>query len=643
MPPAMSSTARKLLALSVSLSMATVLSGCGIGAIDHSTSGSLALKGIVHGGQQPVAGATIHLYASGTSGLASPATDMLNVTTPGGVVHYVTSDSGGNFSITGDYSCAHSTDQVYIVASGGNPGLAANTNNQALVMMDTLGACGTLLANAATEYITINEVTTVAAAWALAPFMTSATNVGATSTNSRGIANAFLNAQLLANSGTGVATTLASNLTTETGKLYALADVIATCINSDGTAACTPLFTAATPTGGAAPTDTLTAALNIVKNPGQHVGAIFNLVTPQTPFITSLLNPPSDWTMSLTVTGGGLYEPTQLQLDSLSNVWVADYPGAVSAFNPQGAPYSPATGFITGSTNLQESLGLGIDDNNNVWVTSEEAIPHGTTAGSAAVFFGASSSTLGLYGGTVFDNSINFPESMASDSNGDILIGNFPSGSVTVYNDSGSLVSPGLGFGNGSFVSAVTADGSHGIWMANQGDGPNGTITHVDASGNLLSRPVCCNGSNGIGRDVSGNVWVSNYYGLEVNGAESTSGSLSEVSNSGTVLLNQTVTGGGVYRPGLLNLDASQTVWVVNFRGESFSEIAGSASTLTAGTPISPSTGYGLDANLQLPYSIVPDTSGNLWISSFGNNKLTMFFGLATPTVTPAGPTPLAP
>ena len=84
---------------------------------------------------------------------------------------------------------------------------------------------------------------------------------------------------------------------------------------------------------------------------------------------------------------------------------------------------------------------------------------------------------------------------------------------------------------------------------------------------------------------------------------------------------------------------------MANYHGSSFSAISsGTVSGEPAiGTALSPSTGFGLDANLIEPYSIVPDRSGNLWVSNFYNNDLVMFFGMATPTMTPTLPVPAAP
>jgi hypothetical protein len=101
--------------------------------------------GRVMGGQQPVSGATIQLYAVGTSGDGSMATPLLPVANP------VTSDANGNFSFGGQYSCANAT-EVYLVATGGNPGLQPTAQvpmptNPNLALMAALGPCTSLNAD----------------------------------------------------------------------------------------------------------------------------------------------------------------------------------------------------------------------------------------------------------------------------------------------------------------------------------------------------------------------------------------------------------------------------------------------------------------------------------------------------------------
>jgi hypothetical protein len=134
----------------------------------------------VHGGQQPVSGSTLQLYAVGTTGDGSPATPLLTQT--------VTSDANGNFTITGAYTCPSASTLVYVTATGGNPGLSSGTNNAALALMAALGPCGSL---GPSTFISMNELTTVAAVWALAPFMSSYSSIGSGSADAAALASAF--------------------------------------------------------------------------------------------------------------------------------------------------------------------------------------------------------------------------------------------------------------------------------------------------------------------------------------------------------------------------------------------------------------------------------------------------------------------
>jgi hypothetical protein len=566
----------------------------------------------------------------------------------------VMSDSSGSFSISDVYTCGQASNkssinspsnQVYLVATGGNPGLAPGSNNGALVMMAALGSCSNL---STSQFIFVDEVTTVAAAWALAPFASSYASIGSSATNPMGIENAFLDANLLANTADGMAATLPSNLTIETGKLYALADALANCVNSDGGSACSPLFSAATPSGGSAPADTFSAALNIVRNPGWNVAAVYAASSGYAPYATTLTKAPNDWTMSLTITGGGLSIPTALGVDSQNNVWVANQDGPLSVFNAQGSPLS-STGF--GEGDMAQTYGLAIDTSDNVWVTNYNG--GGNQTGSVTEFYGASSGSMGSVvasnSNPSFDTDVCYPTAIASDPNGTMFIANEECSSATVYDGSANVVDAYLGqnFDLQAKPLFLAVDANHGFWLSDN----DNTIAHISApsasypNGQLLSHPTCCYNSHGVATDANANVWVANYLGS----------SFSEVSGADGSVPVDLGTGGGVLFPYAVAVDADQNVWFTNFDIGSISEIAGTpltpnATRPTAGTPISPSTGgiygiggYGLDAALGEPFSIAPDRAGNVWVSNEGQNTLVMFFGLAVPTVTPLQPVPTAP
>ena len=594
----------KIAAASLAAISLTALCGCGVAPHSISTAaGGTALMGRVRGGQQPVSGARIQLYAVGASGVGTGATDLL-------APNVVTTDASGFFNITGDYTCPSANTQVYLVARGGNPGLASGNSNPALVLVAALGSCGAL--TSATNVV-INEVTTVAAAWALAQFSGANGQFGSSSTNATGLANAFSTAANLADSTTGLSpgSALPAGGLVETAKLNTLADVLAACVNSDGTTGCAQLFSAATVAAGA-PTTTLDAALNIVRNPGTNVGAIFNAAPADAPFQPMLATVPHDWTISVTYSGGGLNVPGGVAIDSAGNVAVANYLGGVlSKFAPNGTP-AAATG-IPGA-GLSDSYGIAIDALDNIWVTNEQSVTNAGNRrlGSISEFSsaGAELSGYGYTGGGIY-----YPLSVAAESNGAIWVADYGDSSATLLNDDGTAVSGSSGYAAGAlpFVSAVALDSAHNAWFAVQRG-----IARVTPAG-AVTNYSCCIGPAGIAVDASGNIWVADY----------TASAVVELISAGAVA-HTTMINGGNAGPQAIAVDGAGNVWAANYYGNSLMQLAGANAAL-----VSPAAGYGLDAPLSEPYGLAIDAAGNLWLSNSGADTLTEFVGLAGPVKTP--------
>ena len=634
--------------LLLTLPLMLLVTGCGVGPLATGSSGELDIRGDVHGGQQPVSFSNIYLYAAGTGGNGSLSHSILNLP--------VMSDAFGNFVLTAHYTCVNSEDQVYLVAQGGNPGLTLGTNNAALIMINALGRCGDL---PGTQYVSLNELTTVAAVWALTPFITDYADIGSGSSAAAvaGLKNGFLNAHLLVSSIDGRPAVLPANLSVESAKLNSLANSLASCANSDGTTGCNALFAAATPNNGTGtpPTNLLQAALNIVRNPSNQVGAVYAATSAILPFAPTLPKAPNDWTMSLKVTGGGLTSPEALKLDAEGNVWVVNYNGGISGFSPQGTPFS-ASGYAEGGSN--EWYDLAIDSYDDIWATIEEQPSHSGTSGCILRFYGVQTAaqtgnSLGNYypvssngSEPVYDLTVQFPESLAADTNdlvpgstsaaiykGNLEVANEGNSRAEIFDHTGATVIDNLAANYAQSPVAIAVDANHGAWIANQG---GGTVTHVGVDGTILSNASCCSGTDGIAVDSSGNAWVSDYYASAAR----------EITTAGVTAA--TVTGGGISGPARIFVDANQDVWVADFRANAFTHIAGNGGTTAVGTLYSPSKGNGLDAGLLQPFGISVDATGNLWMSSAGTGQgvtvaITMFFGVAAPTKTPLMPVPSAP
>jgi hypothetical protein len=223
------------------------------------------LQGRVYGGQNPISDAAVYLYAAGSTGYGS-AYPYTGGTTSMLGTHSVKTDVLGNFNIAGDYTCPSKTTEVYLEAVGG---IATGTyNNGGIIMLAALGPCGNL---SSATFITLNELTTVASVWALAPFMTGPSNIGTKATNEICLTNAFASVNTLVNIQYGQvnSTSLPAGATIPTDELNSLADIIASCVNMAlGGTTCGNLYKYATPPGGSKPNSTLMAALDIALHPG---------------------------------------------------------------------------------------------------------------------------------------------------------------------------------------------------------------------------------------------------------------------------------------------------------------------------------------------------------------------------------------
>src|SRR5580698_11444713 len=160
------------------------LSGCSANFGDVSTATAptaMHIQGIVHGGQQPLSGARVYMYAASTaayggngiaptSGAAGNASTSLLTAATGGPADangnfYVTTDVNGNFNINGAFACSPGQ-QVYLYSVDGDPQLSGvgivGTQNPAATLLAVVGDCASTTVSAAfpdlTSFVWMNEV-----------------------------------------------------------------------------------------------------------------------------------------------------------------------------------------------------------------------------------------------------------------------------------------------------------------------------------------------------------------------------------------------------------------------------------------------------------------------------------------------------
>jgi hypothetical protein len=403
-----------------------LLAGCGIGIAPNSTTSpvivSAGVTGKVMGGQQPVVGIALQLYAVGVTGYGSTATTLL---TPGAV----TTDSTGSFRLP-TITCPTSNSLIYLVGTGGQPITSVTNNN--LAMMTAIGTCSNY---GGKTFLNMNELTTVASIWALSPFMTGITTIGAPPiTNgslvpSLGITNAFATVDKLVNVNTGTLATPPSNTTLPIPQINTLADILENCVNSAGASysGCSNLFSLA---GNGTSTDTVTAAMMIAQNPSKNVSQL-NMLRPTSPVFTPVLSvnsPPTDWSLVVSYSGGGLSTPQAIAADQSGNIWVANSGNSsVSEFSPSGTALSPTGGFTAGGINVPYAL--AVDQSGYVWVANSgnNTITKLTT-GTNGTSYGSSA-------------TLNTPKGIAVDGSGNVWVSNSGNSTVAAFTSSGTVIS----------------------------------------------------------------------------------------------------------------------------------------------------------------------------------------------------------
>jgi hypothetical protein len=634
--------------------LALSLTGCGTGLESRPASlpqTHTLLSGRIMGGQQPVVGASITVWQVNTNG--SGATSML--------INPVTSDANGNFTITGDYpnsnsSCTSST-QVYIMGTGGNPGLSPGTNNGALALMAALGPCSGL---APTTNIVINEVTTVASVWALQQFVGVSEGtpfaddiaVGTTPQSVTGMVNAFATVPNLVSIATGTANSTVGNASLDASKLNTIANILSYCINSDGTTNCQGLFAAVTPSGHINPSDTIQAALYMAQYPSNNIAAIFNLQAASLPFQPALAAAPFDWSLAITYTGDGLNLPNLLAADAGGDIWITDSAAsnaeALVELGPSGTPVGSSP-FLSGAgVAFDQPQGVVPDTLGNIWVSA-----HGTSSstGNRLVAYNPTTQAATAHLATSGCD----PYALAIDGADNVFFAcsalgylyeypNLTSGNPSLTNPPAYSSSPTQfgALGTESYGMAIDTLGN--VWVANTQTSSSPTVTEY-ASGNystVANTFTLGSGPVGIAVDHSNNVWavssnVLNEYVFGSGGYTTTD-----------------FTGAGLASGRYLAVDGNGNLWVANgtpatISGATYvtiSEFSNSGLPLTHGLSVAQPGGLASATAITnpVPRGLAIDPSGNVWIAGCGlstscsspNGPFVMeFVGVASPPVTP--------
>ena len=483
----------------------------------------------------------------------------------------------------------------------------------------------------------VNELTTVATAYAMAHFLQKENIAGPLPS----LAIAAMTASSLANSATGEVSGILSrppngSETNTLATLNTLANLVASCIQSKEKESCQDLFAEARPPSSVTPNNTLEALRDIARVPWHNVVALYFLAPRKGPYSPALTGSPDSWTLTIKHTGNGreFNGPESLAFDQDGNLWAANRfefgagsaPGSrLIRLIPSGldAPGAPYTG-----GGLSGASGIAIDSAGSIWL--------GNVAANSISRFDTSGKPLSPPAG-IHSGRIKHPQGIAVDLCGNIWIANgdtesltkFPSGDpnrAVVFNDLG-IRDP---FG-------IAVDAAGYIWATGSS---NNRIAKFTAAGKPApGSPFLLKGISKpleIAVDSAGNIWVTNFNGHSV----------SQIRPDG-MDIHSFPAGEG---PWGLAIDGGDNLYIANNKRPALTVLCGARPAncplgKQTGDPLSPPAGYVSNSLARLT-SVAIDMAGNVWVANNtqvdpknkanpGADSLVEFVGLAIPVKTP--------
>jgi hypothetical protein len=536
---------------------------------------------------------------------------------------------------------------AYITASGGDPtGTTTNNVNPSILLMAVVGPCST---TGSSTGVTVSEVTTVAAAYALSGFAVDnggTIGVGAPATNAQGLADAVANAGLLANSANGNANGSTPTVALPTAMLNSLANSIAACVNisNSATNSCTNLFSYTTPPGSStAPTDTFQAALNMARYPGSNVSNILGLAAgTAAPFVPGVstttvgaTTAPNDLTLGIGYPSAALASvtssnnPQVLVVDKSDNVFAfggnaSGTPAATYMFEvPASSTASaPTTASLATTVASGDTLETGaVDGNNNIFLGNNDnggdiiKVPSENAASATYVYLTSPD------GNTLPDTSATIAQNtwgVAVDGSNNLW--------TAAYRSSGNCANSGTTKNTYCNIEELAAGGSTFLYQ-------------FGAAGSQVSDYTYT--ARGVAADANTNPAASAYVGRIWFANNDTT----TTNYDGTVAILTPSTGVEVFAkvgaasggPTGVALDYNSNAWITNNGGAGSTSLyqmpanttaatTGTAATIGSPTSVAasgqaPSTA-GTVGGLSKPRYLAIDGAGNLFIANTGNNGI---------------------
>jgi uncharacterized repeat protein (TIGR01451 family) len=356
---------------------------------------------------------------------------------------------------------------------------------------------------------------------------------------------------------------------------------------------------------------------------------------------------------------GELDNPTGVAVDSFHNVYIADMyncvireitaSGEIVTFAGNRIPGYLGDGSRATAAELAYPSDVAVDGSGNVYIADSQnsAIRKVSTAGVIGTVAG--NGTAGYAG----DNAsatlaeLNFPSGVAVTSSGTLYIADSDNSRVRQVTSSGTITTVAgngayTGSGNAALVnpSGVALDSGGNLYIADEGTNtirklsPAGTISTIGGSGvygysgdGAAAVTARFAYPAGVAVDTSGNVYVVDSYNSRVRKI-ATNGMVTTVAGNGRRGYSgngSTATNAELNFPQGIAVDGAGNLYIADTNNSCIRKVSGGIITTIAGNGTAGYLGDNGPASaseLNFPYGVTVDTTGNVYIADTLNNVI---------------------